>query len=58
MDVRRGVVGPRPSSVPAASSKLERAGSRGPGQPEVYPGQGRTGSRLPQQAQAHPNTRP
>lgn len=58
MEVRRGVAGPRPSSVPAAPGELERAGSCGPAQPEVYPGQGRTGSRLPQQEQAHPNPRP
>lgn len=58
MEVRRGVAGPRPSSVPAAPGELERAGSCGPAQPEAYPGQGRTGSRLPQQAQAHPNPRP
>lgn len=58
MDVRRGVAGPRPSSVPAAPGELKRAGSRGPAEPEVYSGQGRTGSRLPQQAQAHPNPHP
>lgn len=61
MEVRRGVAGPRPFSVPAAPGELEPAGSCGPARPG--PGRGLPGAgphRFPSStaAQAHPNPRP